>query len=542
MSQGQLGVIHPKGEWGPPIKTIIKNDKDKIDVSYDDAIEYLRGKELEFYHSFFPEVNDLDTFLQKIRELFNKNQQDRKILDGFTNANLKRLLPDYKPPVFERGYVLNITGDSTLIDFTFKSETVQILNGKLYVSVIPENAQLIKRLLNEGLKRKGYTSFDDTNNNISRNLNNILKLTEGQTSKAIGDLFTVTIDKKPIKKDIKEFDVIKFASKKDGSGYWTKKELQELSKSNPKEIQKIREEIKQAVKYMHDFLFKDYSKASTKMQQAMKKTWSELMGGKDILQQDFFFEGENYTKIILGQIGEFSNRVFDEYLRLNASDKTLPPKLIQIMGSDFEHGQQMHSDIEILLACGASVNQQTKNVSDDATIPVNTNAALVEPIFGQGVISPLVNYFSAADYNSLHNDLLDSFEKIFQNNYYAAMNFNISDKLATVARQMNTFYFFGGQHLVPASFILETLQARNAKGKAPSFEVTGGNVSSYTEAEYENKYKRHYIWRGAAGPEMTASDENYALYQKNAASISISTSFSIPALLKSGRFRIFDSF
>ena len=152
MSQGQLGVIHPRGEWGPSIKAVIKNDKDKIDLSYDDAIEYLRGKELDFYHSFFPEVNDLDTFLQKIRELFNKNQQDRKILDGFTNANLKKLLPDYKPPVFERGYVLNITGDSTLIDFTFKSETVQILNGKLYVSVIPENAQLIKRLLNEGLK------------------------------------------------------------------------------------------------------------------------------------------------------------------------------------------------------------------------------------------------------------------------------------------------------------------------------------------------------------------------------------------------------
>lgn len=541
MSQGDLGVIHPRGEWGPPINAIIKNNKDKIDLSYDDAITYLKGKELDFYHSFFPEVNDLDTFLKKIRDLFDSNRQDRVILDSFTNANLKKLLPDYKPPVFERGYVLNIIGDSSLIDFTFKSETVQILNGKLYVSVIPENAQLIKRLLNEGLKRKGYTTFDDTTNNISRNLNNILKLTEGQISKNIGDIFTVTIDKKPIKKNIKDFDVIKFATKKDGSGYWTKKELQELSQSNPKEIQKIREEIKQAVKYIHDFLFKDYSKASEKMQKAMKTTWSELMGGKDILQQDFFFEGENYTKTILGQIGEFGNRVFDEYLRLNASDKALPPKLIQIMGSDFQNGQQMHSDIEILLACGASVNQQTKNVSDDATIPVNTNAALVEPLFGQEIISPLVNYFAAKDYSSLHSNLLNSFEKIFENNYYAAMNLNVSDELKDVARQMNTFYFFGGQHLVPASFILETLQTRSLNGKSPSFEITGGNVGSYTEEEYEKKYKKHYIWRGGAGPEMYPSSENYELYQKDAASISISTSFSIPALLKSGRFRIFNA-
>lgn len=541
MSQGDLGVIHPRGEWGPPINAVIKNNKDKIDLSYDDAITYLRGKELDFYHSFFPEVNDLDTFLKKIRDLFDANHQDRIILDNFTNANLKKLLPDYKPPVFERGYVLNIIGDSSLIDFTFKSETVQILNGKLYVSVIPENAQLIKRLLNEGLKRKGYTAFDDTTNNISRNLNNILKLTEGQISKNIGDIFTVTIDKKPIKKNIKDFDVIKFATKKDGSGYWTKKELQELSQSNPKEIQKIREEIRQAVKYIHDFLFKDYSKASKKMQKAMKKTWTELMGGKDILQQDFFFEGENYTKTILGQIGEFGNRVFDEYLRLNASDEALPPKLIKIMGSDFQNGQQMHSDIEILLACGASVNQQTKNVSDDATIPVNTNAALVEPLFGQEIISPLVNYFAAKDYNSLHSNLINSFEKIFENNYYAAMNLNVSDELKDVARQMNTFYFFGGQHLVPASFILETLQTRSLNGKAPSFEVTGGNVGSYTEEEYEKKYKKHYIWRGEAGPEMYPSSENYELYQKDAASISISTSFSIPALLKSGRFRIFNA-
>lgn len=541
MSSGELGVIHPRGEWGPPITGMIENNKDKIDLSYDDAISYLRGKELDFYHSIFPEVNDLDGFLAKIRELFKINEEDRKIFESFSNANLKRLLPDYKPPVFERGYTLNIIGDSQLIDFTFKSETVQSLNGKLYISIIPENAQLIKRLLNEGLKRKGYTTFNDTNNNISRNLNNILKLTEGQTSKNIGDVFTVTLDKKPINKSVKDFDVVKFALKKDGSGHWTKKELQKLYESNPKEIQKIREELTQSIKYIHDFLFKDYSKASEKMQKAMKTTWSELMGGKDTLQQDFFFEGENYTKTILGQVGEFSNRVLNEYLRLNASDKALPPKLIRIMGSDFEGGQQMHSDIEILLACGASVNQQTKNVSEDATIPVNTNAALVEPLFGQEVISPLVNYFAASDYNSLHSNLLDSFKKIFENNYYAAMNLNVSDKLKEVAQQMNTFYFFGGLHLVPASFILETLKNRSVNGRRPSFEISGGNVSSLTEEEYENKYKTNYIWRGKAGPEMIPSSDNYMLYKKDAASISISTSFSIPALLKSGRFRIFNA-
>lgn len=552
MSEGQLGVIHPRGSMGPPINALILNNKDNVSLSYQQAYDYLRGQELAFYHSFFPTVNDLESFLEKVRELFRKNEKDKAILDGLTNVNLKRFLPDYEPPVFERGYRLVIHGDSALIDFTkLNSENIEVDdNGQIYISVVPENAQFIKSILNKALGRKGengsrnkINAFDDSNNKITTNLSKMLRLTEQQQSKNITGALKVEVGTKPERKEIEVFDVVKFATKSNGSGYWTKKEMAELYKNkNSEEAKAAREEIKKAILYIHDFLFKDYNQASPKMQKAMKTVWNQLMGGRDILQQDFFFEGQNYTKIVLGQIGEFAHHVWTEYLRLNAEDKAIPPKLVQIIGSDFINGQQYHSDLEIMLACGAKVNQQTKNVNEDRKIPVNTNAALVEPLFGREIISPLVNYFAALDYQAEHGDLLKYFKQIFENDFYSAMNLNVSSKLNAVADQMNTFYFIGGRNLIPGSVIIETLQKRQQNNSGPQFEISGGAVEGYTEEDFEKKYKKHYIWRyekGGYGEEMVPSSFNTPLYQKDAAKISIQTSFSIPALLKSGNFRIF---
>ena len=547
---GEIGVIHPRGEWGPSIDVSILNNKDSLDLSYEDAIDFLYNRELDFYHSIFPEGNSLEEFLKKIRDLFNVNENDKKIFNQFSNARLKRFLPDIKPPVFERGYELIVEGDSELIDFSFLESNFVKIEGtkKFWISVIPENVQIIKQVLNKGLQRKtgGFSNAFEDNDKITRNLENILKIGEGD-SKKIGDVFTVKISKNEEKNRYKEFDVIRFASKKNGEGYWTKKELEALRKNpNSPEAQQVLAEIKEANAYIKDFLFKNYNNASQNMKDAMNISWNSI-GGDDTLQNIFFFEGENYKKIVLGQIGEFSNLVLNNFLKLSADKNALPPKLIQIIGSDFsKSGQQYHSDIEILLACGASVNQQTKNIGEYKDIPVNTSADLVEPIFGEEVISPLVNYFAAKDYASLHSDLIDKFKEIFKQNFYAAMNFNVSDKLQIkeVAKQMNTFYFISGKHLVPGSEILKTLKDNQEIGKGPSFNISGKNIKGYTEEEFEKKYKTNYIWKYEDGSEqkgenMIPSSYNEPLYQKDLANISIQTSFSIPALLKSGNFRIF---
>lgn len=544
MSSGELGVIHTKSSYAPDLSVNISNGKDVVSINIQDAISHLREKELQFYHSFFPEVNTLEGFLAKIRELFKNNEEDRRIFENFTNANLQKFLPDYKPPVFERGYKITFIGDSKKINFEKlntqnDSVIVDVLKGEKNISIVPENAQIIKKLINIGLNRtQNFNAFKD-DDAISRNLNKLLSTNE--SNKIIEDVFEIEIGDTPKRKEIEVFDVVKFASKSNGQGFWKKSDLAKLRKSdkNLPEVQAAIKEIKESIKYIKDFLFKDYNKASDNMKKAMDAAWNGIGGNKDVLAQDFFFEGENYKKIILGQIGEFGNLTWNYYLKNNRSDGAIPPKLMKIIGSDFEGGQQYHSDIEIMLACGADVNQQTKNINEESQIPVNTNASLIAPNFGDEFITPLVNLFANSDYSGA---TIDDFKKVLEKFYYAAMNLNINDQLKQ--KQMNTFYFIGGQHIVPASEILKTLDARP---KRPTFNISGGNVSKNSDEGYRKEFSNYFYWKYSSGAtgvtpdDMVSTNKNINAYNKAASNISIQTSFSIPALLKSGSFNIFSA-
>lgn len=544
MSSGELGVIHTKSSYAPDLSVSIVNGKDSMSINIQGAIAHLRDKELQFYHSFFPEVNSLEGFLKKVRELFEANEKDRQIFEGFTNANLQKFLPDYKPPVFERGYKITFIGDAQNINFEKlntqnDSIIVEVLKGEKSISVVPENAQIIKKIINAGLNRtQNFNAFRD-NDTISKNLAKLLSTNE--SNKIIEDVFEVEVGDAPKRKEIEVFDVVKFASKSNGQGFWKKSDLAKLRKSdrNLPEVQAAIKEIKESINYIKNFLFKDYNSASDSMKKAMDSAWNGIGGNKDILAQDFFFEGENYKKIILGQIGEFSNLVLNYYLKNNRSNKAIPPKLMAIIGSDFENGQQYHSDIEIMLACGADVNQQTKNINEESQIPVNTNALLIAPNFGDEFITPLVNLFANSDYRGA---TIDDFKKVLEKFYYAAMNLNINDQLNQ--KQMNTFYFIGGEHLIPASEILKTLDVRT---KRPSFNISGGNVSKNSDQGYRENFSDYFYWKYPSGSvdvepdDMTSTEKNISAYNKAASSISIQTSFSIPALLKSGSFKIFSA-
>lgn len=554
--KGDTGVIHTKSSYAPGLEVDLVSSNDSM-IDLNTAIGNLEAKELAFYHSIFKDVNSYNEFINKVRKIFADNENDMLIFKQFSNKNLQKLLPDYEPPVFERGYELTLIGDAATINLAevFDSDVISVINNKtLSISVIPQNASQIKRVLNTILKRRGGNKFKD-NDDITRNLKNILDLGEAG-SKTIEGLLEVSVSNKPIRKTNTVFDVVKFASKKKNkSEYWRKSDLKKLREMDPQslEVKDAIKEIKSALKNLKKFLFKDYGRASEKMQQAMDAAWNETggsnldKGGINVLSADFFFEGNNYEKIILGQIGEFGNLVFDKYLALH-NNSGLPPKLIQIIGSEIKKakeggtGQQPHTDLEIMLACGANVNQQTKNIQDDSQIPVRTNAELISPLFGENFTTSIVNFFTNSDYKSTVGISLTDYIDILKDFYYAAMNLNINDNLDQ--KQMNTFYFIGGEHLVPASEILKTLEKRYQRDKKMEFVITGGRVPSLDDENYRKQFKEYRYWRYTKGTnrspdKMKPREDNMAAYASAAQKISIQTSFSIPALLKGGSFSIF---
>ena len=527
-------VIHTNSTYAPDLNVNITNDKGEIDALFDQAFNHLKEQELAFYHQFFSDVNDIDTFIQRIRDLLNKSENDMKCLKSFSNIQLSKYLPDRTPAYFEQGHRIILKGDAAKIDCNYTGENFK-MSGIIYIDVVPENAQRIKHLLNVGLGRTNkVTAFDENTNKITSNLVDMLR------KQRFGDLFTIQEATSPQSNPLlTEFDIRTVSKAK-----YNKENIEQLLKdpSRKEEASKLRMEARKSLYAMRDFIFSKMSGTTPAFQEAVKETWKEIFPSvsDDILLRNFFFEGENYIKSLLGQGGEFFNDVIIRYL-----NKVVPndnPILVQIIGSSIKGGQQPHSDLQIMLACGANINFQTKNIDSQRRIETNTNAELIAKNFGNGVIVPLVNYYANASYSSTHGDIIPEIEELLSNRFFEAMNLNIREGLDNL--QTNTFYFVGGNNIIPGSEIIQHLRVSN-----PTFSITGGNVNSYTDFGYaagdpptfiELKYWKYP--KGQNHGKMIPWVKNEYDFNAAARSISISTSFSVSALINTGRFEIFNAY
>ena len=153
--------------------------------------------------------------------------------------------------------------------------------------------------------------------------------------------------------------------------------------------------------------------------------------GEDMLLRNFFFEGKNYQKALLGQPGEFYNKVILLYL----SKKVNNPVGINIIGSLLKGGQQPHSDLQIMVGLNADIGFQTKNVNvhSKKNIKANTNADLIRNNFGDNMISVLVNYFTNTDYAPSHNDVLDSIKDILEDRFFQAIQAPLAICISSVS-------------------------------------------------------------------------------------------------------------
>lgn len=525
------GVIHTASSYVLELPVNISNGGKIREDLYDSAYNYLKQEELKFYHQFFSDVNTIEDFIAKIREQFQKAANDREIFKQFSNANLNQYIPNQELPFFEQGYKITFVGCSETIDCNQGN-----MSGSFTINVTPDNLSQIQNELNNRLNRNSRTAF--RSQDVTSELINTLK--QGLSGGNLQKVFKISGGKTSTGTQQKTFDVKAFSK-------WTKDQLKDIRTNNTPEGKRyaaqVRQEVRKALNMMHQFLFSNYGNASNEMKQAMNSAWREVNPvGNDILANDFFFEGTNYTKVLKGQVGEFSNKVLIKYLELIKTTNS-SPKLVQIIGSIFKGGQEPRSDLQIMLDCNANINFQTKNIKDTTTVTTNTTADLIAKNFDSNIIDPLVNYYANATYGSSQAGLLDKLEEMLSTRYFEAMNLNINEGLNEF--QTNTFYFVGGGNIIPASRIIEQLKL-NYQMHPPKFTISGGNVESYTDSEYGAGDPPTYVsleyWKypkGKNSGQLEPGPKNAPAFQKAASSISISTSFSVNALIKSGTFDIF---
>lgn len=536
MSTGQLGVIHTKSSYAPQLNISVLNNKYMIDGLFDLAYDHLVMEERKFYHQFFPDVNDIDTFLKRMRELLTKSQRDAECLRRCTHEELKDFIPK-EATVFERDWKILITGDIQKIMLKYQSTSQGLtttMNGQLYLKVVPENIGLIKKIINDILNRKGANKFKD-NDDATRNLINFIK-----NQKDTPSIFKIEGSDQSSAKAAprqEEFDITQVSKVK-----FTKDEVDKVLKSGDQEaISQLRMNMRTALYKMKDFLYSRISGGSNELKQAFNETWKQVFPsmGEDMLNRGFFFEGLNYRKSLLGAGGEFYNQVWIRYLNLLTNNKTIQAKII---GDTYVKGQQPHTDLQIMLDCGAVIGFQTKNIDETGSVDVKTNASLIASNFSStNLVDVLVNSYANTSYG---DRAIKEIEEFLADYFEYSMNLNVEKGLDEL--QTNTFYFISGNNIVPCSEIILHLKNRSTK---PVFHISGANVEGYSDDEYEErigKKKRPrfislHLWKYPEGHNsglMVPGDNNANLFERAAKNISISTSFSVSSLLSSKRFEL----
>ena len=483
------GVIHTKSSYAEGLEINITNNKQDNQQLYVDAYRYLYSQEKAFYKSFFKDVNTLEDFLKRVRQIFAEAEKDAMYLKRFTNSKLSRFHPEKEPYFFERDLklVVNIDKGKELFknfkgkikDFEFYTEDTIAINIDM------EHVRDIRRVLNTFSKRQGNSLFADTGT-VSTDLLNVL-----ENQKFNKQIFQIVSSTQVTGPTTQEFNIRDITKKK-----FTKDKIKYLQQhinepGNRRELEVIKYEMRKALTKMGEFMFSQLDGCSPEMRDSVKTVWRSVVPTNpsfDMLERTFFFEGDNIIKALYGNPGEFINAVFLEYLKRKSDINN--PMLIKIIGNELKDLKELpHSDIQIMTELGANINFQTKNIQDTGTITTNSSLDLILPNFNEEEIADvLVNHFANTSYGEKSD--LESIKELLSERFYQAMNLNVQSGLDEM--QTNTFYFVGGDKLIPGSQIIKHIYLKPTN---PTFEITGAKVVSDSDTGYREGFEEYGYWR-----------------------------------------------
>ena len=531
-------------------------DESKIKADYVQAFNYARSKEIAFYQTFFPGVTSYDVFIRKLRELLNKADEAGKKIKQLENANLRTHIQMKKGVEEQVHYHIKI--NSTQLG-QLPGIPTSITDGKLgdevYLSLSQEaETKAAKTIINKINK----TNFDDK----SPNAKAITKWAERQFTDVTDDVANVitngiTISRSgPSKSGVTEVDTQQTYFKIGQFPFlWSKKEIAENRAKGDKEFEVL---FKQAKDTVYNFL-KGQMQINDEglLNDAFEISWRSA----NVKLEDFFFEGDNLIKAVLGNIGEFQLLLWTNYVAM--ATKKYTPELAKIIGDEAKDGRgQNRSDFQLMTSIGADIGDaseaeaigiQSKNVSEARykEIQVNTDLGLIAPNLGDNITTSIANYqFNASIADEIGN-MEEILETYVDKYIWRVLNFNVNSDLES--KHTNTFYWLGGNKLIPVSSLI--FRMYNSGGslslkqmiKKPETTITGLQRGSITDFGYNMGDHPLFLeyWHGNMYTSWTPTSENPGKFESLIAGIGIHTTLDIASFLDvttgKGRFEIFTS-
>ena len=527
---------------------------------YMKAIDYARSKELAFYHSIFPGVSDYEHFMIELRKLFNDCNKIGEKIDRLSNASFKG---DYYFPTNSQEFDYVVIIDATdLSKYGIKMEeintdTVTFEGGEYYLQINNlEDLKFIKRIINkikavpeeyeenyQPFRRshiRNTTPFKESSEStkalrkyIDKELEEIAEEGVKNLSKEISR--GVTLTRTPAGEEVVIEGTGRTSAADLPMNKMTGTQINDLLKSgDPEKVAialKAREDVKE---FLMKRLDVDCDPLFTK---AFHIAWSKL-------NEDFFFEGKNLVKGVLGNPGEFALDLALNYANFKAGQYG-NVALSGIIG-DIVQGKrgQPRSDYECLVAIGEGdevghIGMQVKNydASRYNDIEVNTDLGLMAPNLGEDITTSLANYkFNASIANELGN-MSGMFSKYLDKFIWRALNFDVNPGL--IPEHTNTFYFLGGNKLIPVSEFMmslgnpggkknlaeEYISDRKKIMEQPETTVTGLDRGKITDEKYAEGDPPLFVkyWLGNEDIGWKPSSSNEGEFQNLLAGVRINS-------------------
>ena len=519
-----------------------KREFNALDImsSFDAAYEYARKQELAFYHSYF-DVDSYEAFIKELRSLFAKAGNDGQRIKSLSNAGLKKIAPELSINT-KFSYRLIIKGDlCEKIPFELlNSDTVHVDGEPVYITLNIKSAQAIKSVINKEFGTQFHHRTSSGTRDLRRWFEQMLKSTaEEEVVKELSQNVTLTrqtaSDKDIIVSDeLKGFLFAKDLSAEERQAYLRGDYGSEARKQFQQEMGKALEQIKNFIfnscLHVNEGARYGVNKINV-LKDAATETWRE------IIKEDssFFFEGDNLSKSVLGNIGEFQLALQDKYVRMVLQQTN--NKLGRIIGSIIEDGrQEPRSDYQLIVELGGDVGNtivgiQSKNIGNGSMqkVKVNTDLGLVAPNLDGGFVDAIVNSYFNTNILFETGNMTEYLIEYLNTFFWKGMNLNIGPGLNPT--HTNTFYWVGGTALVPASTIIKTLN----KGLItnPEFTISKAAWTDRSDQEFLTETADDGdplftdYWHGTWSSGWTATAKNASVYEQLLENTRIHTSFSM---------------
>lgn len=509
------------------------------------AAERAEALENQFYSQFG--CSDFNQFLQKVRNIFSKSANDKKVFEGFLNINFKN---KFQEQLKKYNDMQNIAVNIRIVQ---KPTAIKVdlpaVKEKLSVPFGAGNIELDLSSDKKSITMQvspEYTGTASFTQLIKKDLNTYMKNSERYSSKNLLKENSGALDvaKERITEIIAQAVDPSQVSIKIGKGFTVKNptirfdtqtamDYMHLKASEWRDDPRLNSIMTSICGWMKQEMLEKLN-ASAELKLAFKKTFDQA----DL--ENLFLTGLNKSGTV-GAMGEFATNMWLEYINILLGKNNIHnTRVAEILGNQRINNEQLKTDVQFMNLFNIQVKNYDFRAIKNQSLESNLHPAEVDGIVGGNFAEYIANiYFNSS------NGGKENAETQLKNVSEGLLHINIDEVLTGPSNPNKLCFFALGANLVPASAIYASVASGLSKSDVritpdPSATVKGSD-ESFKEGHPMNAISMGYATPIKGGEHLFEEGPNLLGYYNDLIShaISIHVEFEVFSMIANGDYNIF---